>query len=86
MEGNGLYARPRPGEWIPAKQNGYLFECCHCALVHRFDFIVVSRFGLWLSALINLLGAKAMFRAYRDDPATDERRKVRDSACAMNEF
>ena len=31
------------GEWIQPVHKGFVSQCCHCALVHVYDFAVVDR-------------------------------------------
>lgn len=87
------YTRPRSGEWVPVKQDGYLFECCDCGLVHRMDFITVDNLVGWpvrirasLAYLINLLGARTRIRVFRDQKETRIRRARRNASCDMAEF
>jgi len=75
-----VYARPAEGAWVRPIEDGFKMECCDCCLVHTIDFrIVASR---WLARLLRFavfFGMEPMieFRAYRDDPATEEKRDVK---------
>jgi hypothetical protein len=56
------YVQVYNGEWIrPMPQTGHMMACCDCGLIHRMDFRVYK--------------GKVVFRAYRDNRATANRRR-----------
>ncbi len=44
------------GEWHQPPMRGYKVGCCHCLLVHRFDF--------------RIRGKRVQMRAFRDERST----------------
>lgn len=59
-----------PGEWIEPVTEGFMMGCCHCGLVHNFDFRITAH-----DPLNTLEKARIQYRCFTNRPATHRARK-----------
>lgn len=56
------------GEWAAVPKRGHKNQCCHCALVHRFDYRVNAAGQLEIRARVDRRATAAARRAFEFTP------------------
>ena len=58
------------GEWITVPRRGFKEQCCDCGLVHKLNFKVDDKGGIWIQTTRDERATSAVRRSFKFEKDT----------------